>query len=207
MPQGLQAVLALGVLLPGFVSARIVRIMSGRIPETELERIIEALIFSFFTYVCYFALFGSALPFDWSVPISANPAAHYGLIVHRWRLLGVVFISVALGSIWGYIKDNDIAHKLLRISGLTQRQSRQTVWGNVFLNFGGNVQVGLGDGRSVIGWLRQYSETGDERAVFIEQAAWVAEDGSITEVPGDGYMLLTEKSEIKYVMFLDEGHP
>ena len=103
------------------------------------------------------------------------------------------------------MRGHDLLLKQLRRFGLTQRSSRESVWIDVFLNFRGNVQVGLGDGRSVVGWLEQYAEAGDERTLFLARAAWVREDGATTEVPGDGMMLLTEKSEIKYVMFLDEG--
>lgn len=205
MLQGLQAVLALLVLLPGFVSARVVRMMSARSLQTELERIIEALIFSFFTYICYFAIFGPLLPLEWSVASTTNGTVPYNLAVHRSRLLSLVLISLFLGFGWGYVRGHDLLLKLLRKWGLTQRSSRESVWTDVFLNFRGNVQVGLGDGRSVVGWLEQYAETSDERTVFLSHAAWVADDGKAFDIPGDGYMLLTEKSEIKYVMFLDEG--
>ncbi len=205
MLQGLQAVLALLVLLPGFVSARVMRMMSARSQQTELERIIEALIFSFFTYVCYFAIFGPQLPLEWSTGTINNSTVPSNFSVHRSRLLSLVLIALILGFGWGYVKGHDLLLKFLRRWRLTQRSSRESVWTDVFLNFRGNVQVGLGDGRSVIGWLEQYAETGDERTVFLAQAAWVEEDGATTEVPGDGLMLLTEKSEIKYVMFLDKG--
>ena len=180
--------------------------MSVRSQQTELERIIEALIFSFFTYICYFAIFGPLLPLEWSLSTAASGAeTPYNLSVHRSRLLSLVLISLVLGFGWGYIRGHDLLLKLLRKWKLTQRSSRESVWSDVFLNFRGNVQVGLGDGRSVVGWLEQYAEAGEERTVFLARAAWVAEDGITTEVPGEGYMLLTEKSEIKYVMFLDEG--
>ncbi len=179
--------------------------MSARSQQTELERIIEALIFSFFIYVCYFAIFGPLLPLEWSTASANNGAVPYNLSVHRSRLLNLVLISLVLGFGWGYVRGHDLLLKLLRKCKLTQRSSRDSVWTDVFLNFRGNVQVGLGDGRSVIGWLEQYAESGDERTVFLARAAWVTEDGITTEVPGDGLMLLTEKSEIKYVMFLDKG--
>lgn len=204
MPQGLQAVLALVVLLPGFVSARIVRMMCARSQQTELERVIEALIFSFFTYVVYVFLWGTSLPIEWhpaivSVPISLNVS------VFRWRLASLAVIAIVLGFGWGYIKGRDILLHLLRRLGVTQRSSRESVWLDVFMNFGGTVQVGLGDGRTVVGWLKQYAETSEERTLFLERAYWVLEDFSSVDVPGDGMILLTEKSEIKYVMFLDKG--
>ena len=76
--------------------------------------------------------------------------------------------------------------------------------GPMFSSFGGSVQVGLGDGRAVVGWLRQYSEAGDERTLLLERARWVTENGDSLDIPGDGLILLTEKSEIKFVMFLDK---
>lgn len=204
MPQGLQALVALLVLLPGFVSARIVRMMSAKTQQTELERVIEALIFSFFTYVFYIALFGASLPLDWS-STAVNGSQHFDVSVNRWHLLCLAGIAILLGFGWGYVKGHDLLLKRLRRWKLTQRSSRESVWTDVFMNFGGTVQVGLGDGRSVIGWLKQYAESGDERALFLEKAIWVGEDADSVKVPGDGLLLLTEKSEIKYVMFLDEG--
>ena len=178
--------------------------MSAKTQQTELERIIEALIFSFFTYVCYVTLFGASLPFDW-YSITVGGSQHYSVSVYRWRLLSLAGIAIVLGFAWGYVKGYDLLLKRLRKWKLTQRSSRESVWTDVFMNFGGTVQVGLGDGRSVIGWLKQYAESGDERTLFLERATWVGDDTDPVDVPGDGLLLLTEKSEIKYVMFLDEG--
>ena len=170
MPQGLQAVFALVVLLPGFVSARIMRMMSAKTPQTELERIIEALIFSFFTYICYVAIFGVLLPFEWTS--SPQTSEHYTVHVERWRLLTIAAIAVVVGFAWGYIREHDLLLKRLRKWKLTRRSSNESVWTDVFLTFGGAVQVGLGDGQSVIGWLKRYAEAGDERHCF-----WKTPDG------------------------------
>lgn len=56
----------------------------------------------------------------------------------------------------------------------------------------------------VLGWLRQYSETGDERTLFLERASWLSESGSAVPIAGKGLLLLTEKAEIQFVMFLEE---
>ena len=160
MLQGLQAVLALLVLLPGFLSARVVRMMSARSQQTELERIIEALISSFFTYIFFIFIFGSQLPIECSATAASNGATPYNFSVHRARLLSPVLIALLLGFVWGYIRGHDLLLKLLRKCGLTQHSSREFVWSDVFLNFRGNVQVGLGEGRSVVGWLEQYAEAG-----------------------------------------------
>ena len=178
--------------------------LSAKTQQTELERIIEALIFSFFTYVLYIFLFGSSLPVEW-VAATGGGTTPYLISVHRWRVLFLSAIAILLGFGWGYVKGHDLLLRLLRHWKITQRSSRESVWTDVFLSFGGTVQVGLGDGRSVVGWLKQYAEAGDERTLFLEKAAWVVEGVEPVAVPGDGRILLTEKSEIKYVMFIDKG--
>jgi uncharacterized membrane protein YjjB (DUF3815 family) len=50
MPPTLQALAALLVLLPGFLAAYILQALCVRRRQTELDKIVEALIFSFLIY-------------------------------------------------------------------------------------------------------------------------------------------------------------
>jgi Family of unknown function (DUF6338) len=194
VPQGLQTLVALLVLLPGFVSARIARSLSAQGKQSELERVIEALIFSFFTYVVYIVFFGTSLPVEASPPFQ----------VHRWRVVFLAAVACGLGVLWGYVHSKDIPLGLLRRWRLTERTSRESVWNDVFSNVEGTAQVGLHDGRNLIGWIRRYSDLEGERSLFLEKASWVQEDGSTVEIDGEG-ILLTDKAEIEYVMFLNSG--
>jgi multisubunit Na+/H+ antiporter MnhB subunit len=157
MPQGLQTLVARLVLLPGSVSAGIARSLSAERQQTELERIIEALIFSFFTYVVYLVFFGTSLPIEW-LPL---------VEVHRWRVVFVVLIACALGVGWGLMRSKDLSVGFFKIRKLTQRTKDESVWNDIFARLGGTVQVGLHDGRNVIGWLNAYSDSGGERSVFL----------------------------------------
>ena len=126
MPQGIQTILALFVLLPGFVSARIAKALSAQSAQSELERITEALIFSFFTYVIYIAFFGTKLPIEW------QPAFH----IHRWRVVFLAVMACLLGLGWGVVRSKDAALGLLRRLKLTDRTSRESVWNDVFASLG-----------------------------------------------------------------------
>lgn len=194
MPQGLQTLVALLVLLPGFVTARIARSLSTQSKQSELERIVEALIFSFFNYVIYIGIFGASLPIEWV------PSFH----VHRWRILFLAAVASGLGLLWGALQSRDIPLRVLRWFKLTERTSRESVWNDVFSNLAGTAQVGLKDGRNLIGWIGRYSDANGERSLFIEHAYWIEANNDLTEVDGKG-ILLTEKSEIEYVMFLDDA--
>ncbi len=198
MPQGVQALLALLILLPGFVSARIARMMSARSQMTELERVTEALIFSFFTYIVYLLLFGPRLPLEWHADTTAS--VRYSFQVFRLRVLFLGVFSVLLGFAWGYVKGHDLLLKLLRQWKMSERTSRESVWNDVLVSLGGTVQVGLSDGTSAIGWLSRYSDTGEERVLFLERASWIAEDGTLTDVPGAG-LLLTENLKLNTSCF------
>lgn len=193
MPQGLQTLIALLILLPGFVSARIARAMSAQAQQSELERVIEALIFSFFTYVIYIALFGTSLPIEW-LPYFQ---------VHRWHVVFIALIGCSLGVFWGIVRSKDLALRLLRRLKLTERTSRESVWNDVFSSIEGSAQIGLHDGRNLVGWIGRYSDSGGERSLFVEKASWIQDDGSTVDVGGKG-ILLTDKAEIEYVMFLNE---
>ena len=201
MPQGIQAILALFVLLPGFVSARISRHISTPSEQSDVERIIEALIFSFFIYVLYLLFFGGVPPVDWRA--AQDNALHYSLLVHKGRLAFLSLAPICLGLSWGALQYHDSALRLLRHVHVTDRTNDVSVWNGTLKTLSGTVQVGLSDGRQIVGWLRRYSDLGDERSLFLERAAWVGEDGSRISLPGPG-ILLTDRAEIHYIMFLGE---
>lgn len=191
MPQGIQTLVALLILLPGFVSARIARSLSAQAQQSELERVIEALIFSFFNYVIYVAIFGTRLPIEWLPSFQ----------VHRGRVVFLAVMACGLGVLWGVVRSKDLALRLLRKLKFTERTSRESVWNDAFSSLEGTAQVGLQDGRNLIGWIGRYSDSGGERSLFLESASWIQEDGSTVAIGGMG-ILLTDKAEIEYVMFL-----
>lgn len=146
MPQGLQALIALLVLLPGFVSARIVRMMSAKSQQTDVERVIEALIFSFFIYVCYVLLFRISLRLGWAYTTFGGQQ-HYTVTVDRWHLLSLTAIALVLGFSWGFVRGHDLLLKLLRKLKLTQRSSRESVWADVFIAVPGDGFILLTESR------------------------------------------------------------
>lgn len=74
------------------------------------------------------------------------------------------------------------------------------MWIDTFENIGGYVQVQLKDGRSIIGWVRRYSETSTDPSLFLENAAWVLE-GETVNIPGSG-ILIRKEAGIRTIAFL-----
>jgi len=202
MPTGLQALLALFLLLPGFVSARIVRMLNARSQQSDLERIIQALMYSFLIYVIYLGVFGANLPIDWLPVTSPSSVMRFHIVVYRSKIWTLGALTFIWGIGWGIVKGSDLHMRILRRLHITERTSRESVWNDVLLTQSGTVQVGLGDGRVALGLLDRYSDTGEEGTIFLSKASWVAEDNSLVPIFGAG-LLLTKSSDIKLMMFLD----
>ncbi len=202
MPElGFQALSVLFLLLPGFLCVRLVRALCVRSKQTELDKIVEALLYSFLVYVVY-ALFFHSIPLALRVE-HQSAAERYFIETDAKSLLLLALFSVVLAIAVALITNNDIAFNLLRRARITQRTARTSLWSDVFHTFGGYLQVELADGRSVLGWLRYYSDSPDEPSLFLEDAAWVNEAGEPVRIPGPGIML-TKDSGIRNVHFLSQ---
>ena len=201
-----EAVAVLLVLLPGFLCARIVQSLCVRPKQTELDKIIESLLYSFVVYVAFVALFGGAVPVGFQIGAD-NGVQHYAIELHAKPLLQLAAISSLLALLVGFIVTNDISGWVFRKLRLTQRTTRSSVWSDVFHELRGVVHVELGDGRRVIGWLRYYSDEPKDASLFLEKAAWVRTDNDeLIPIQGPG-ILITQHMGIKFVEFLRRGEP
>ena len=149
--------------------------------RTEMDKLIEALLYSFVIYVTFSALFGS-------------------LQIRTADLLELSAIAVAWAILVSIMWTNDVIGKVLRPLRITQSTSRRSVWINTFHEYSGYVLVELDAGRLVLGWVGYYSD-GMPASLFLEQAAWVTPDGERHHIDGPG-ILITETSGIKTISFL-----
>ena len=212
MPVTPAALEILPILLPGFTAAYLVQLLATRAKQTDLEKIVEALLFSFSIYVSYSLIRHTGLPVT-LVSTAHGDTFQFQSINLVW-LIGLT-LSFALLMILYVNKDGarffrgDV--RLFRWIKLTERTSRNSIWNDTFQDVqqqvdpeaGSIVQVELGDGRRVIGAVKFYSDTADECSVFLQRAAWVGEDET-TDIPilGPG-ILLTGNAKITSVSFLD----
>jgi hypothetical protein len=205
MPDKPEALGVLLVLLPGFACAYIVQFLAVRRKQSELDKIIEALLFSLILYLITLPFFGYTLPLAWR-PVDAQHLSQYQIIVNWNHLAWLAGAAVIFAVLYSANINRDWMMWLLRGLRVTERTSRKTIWNDAFQEVGGMVQVGISGDRKILGWLRYYSDEEDESSLFLETASWVrtGEDGEEIEQPIDGPgVLLTKKSGIEYVMFLN----
>jgi hypothetical protein len=226
VPTSLVALEIFLILLPGFAAAYVVQQLATRRSQSDLERVIEALLFSFIIYVCFAAANHGKLPFAMekqpaaaagsgaSAPgISATAAAKptdddSGQTI-VWDpgslglLAGITFAFAVLAIL--YI--NHDGNRLFRRVHLTERTTRSSIWTDIFESEAGQeqiVQVELPGNRSILGVLLYYSDDPDENSLFIAKASWVTADGDQIPIPGQG-ILLTKQSGILSISLLSPG--
>jgi hypothetical protein len=192
------------ILLPGFAAAYLVQMLSVRARQSDLEKIIEALLFSFAIYVSYYISHGGEQPVAFVHSGSADAVQfHPGNI--SW--LVVITLAWAVAMIIFVNRDGT---RFLRKIRLTERTSRSSIWNDVFQgiqqkkdpSLGLIVQVELADGRSVQGIVNFYSDTAEECSIFLSSARWIGESSAPVEIPGPG-ILLTKNATIVSISFLD----
>jgi hypothetical protein len=203
LPDKLETLAMLLILLPGLTCAYIVQHLAVRKKQTELDKIVEALIFSFIFYILTLPFFGYSLPAYWQ-----ESSGHQFTIVPNWPyLLTLAIIAVITALLYSANLNHDWLLGLFRNIRLTDRTARSSIWNDVFQDVRGRyLEVGLSDGRVVIGYLRYYSDEATDASLFLEDAAWKDEDGNQIPIDGPG-ILLTKRSGITFINFLNPQHP
>ncbi|MBF6561003.1 MAG: hypothetical protein IVW56_11985 [Candidatus Binataceae bacterium] len=197
--QGIQILL---VLLPGFFTARIVGALTVRPNQTDLDKAIEALFYSFFVYfICVVFLRVNPLVVDIKVnaksaTLDINPDSLRNFV--SWAFV----VAGSLGLAISYLSTNDLVTGFLRWIKVTKRSSRISVWSDVFHDLDEFVVVEFTDGRRVRGWPRMFSDTPEEGSLFLEKASWILDDETPVEIHGAG-ILITKNLRIQSVSFID----
>jgi hypothetical protein len=202
MPATLLALQVFLILLPGFSAAYVVQALATRRTQSDLERVVEAIVFSFIIYVCYVPLNSGKLPFH----VQRDPAGN-GNDTVLWEpaqlaWLATVTAAFALFAV-AYIRFD--GNRVFRALQLTERTTHNSIWNDILEREAIDnqpVQVELADGRNVLGILLYYSDASEDGSVYLTQASWVDANAQTIPIPGPG-ILLTKNSGIRSVSLLN----
>jgi hypothetical protein len=107
MPQiGVEAFAVLLILLPGFLCARIVQSLCVRPKQTELDKVIEALLYTLLVYAFVVLLTGNKIPVSLTVE-TLNGRQSYALQTEPKKLVLLIILPVALALLIGWDSTND----------------------------------------------------------------------------------------------------
>ena len=201
MPTSLIALEIFLILLPGFAAAYVVQQLATRRKQSDLERVIEALLFSFVIYVAFSAANHGQLPFH----VLRGSGQTSDSIVWEPKSVGLLAAITFGFSLLAVVYINYDGNRLFRKLRLTERTTRNSIWTDIFESEAGKeqiVQVELSGSRSVLGVLLYYSDDPDESSLFVTRAEWVTSEGEKIPIPGQG-ILLTKESGIRSISLLD----
>jgi len=217
MPSSLIALQILLILLPGFASAYFVQLLVTRRAQSDFERVVESLLYSFVIYVLYSVIRQGRLPFH----LVQDPQGKSDTIlwdVSGLTLLAAVTFLFSLLVTFYYKRDGNLIFRLFDLTNpkvikrlgwlkLTERTTRNSIWNDIFeseYETGSFVQVELSDDRSLLGVLLYYSDSAEDCSIYLSSASWVSADGTLTKIDGPG-ILLVKGSGIKSVSLLSSA--
>lgn len=190
------------VLLPGFLTAQIVSFLTVTSQRSELDKVIEALVYSFIIYAACVLILGFPALGILTVEVPADAAVlQNSLASAKWNIALTLAMSIVLGLAVSWLVTNDWLTSVLRKFGVTARSSRASVWSDVFHTVDGYALIEFTDGRRLRGWPQHFSDTPEEASLFLTQAAWILDDGAPVEIEGPG-VLITKSFPIQTISFL-----
>ena len=191
-----QALQVLIFLIPGLISSTVLNALVVRKKEQkELERVIEALIFSMLIYTFYSIVHGRS-------PVVLDQTANtitysYDVVSFLW----LVSISIVVPVVLSFLITNDWHMKLARALRISRRTARSSVWFDVFYDLKKHIVIDFENGRRIYGWPMYYSDNPGEPYIFLYRPHWIEEDKFIDT--GLFGILITPEQKIEAIEFLE----
>ncbi len=111
------------ILLPGFLSLLVDRTLVYRPQENNLDKLIRAVVFTFFIHAVYSFFFRSFTP--WQISLADNILSIS--VSNQLGLLILILISIFIGFCTGVVKNKDWLMRILRKLKLTNRTARSSI--------------------------------------------------------------------------------
>lgn len=169
-------------LLPGFLTAEVIGVLVLREERKPLDRIIQALIYTFLSHVLWSTV-GWLFPDDVAV-----------------QLMGLGLCAMVWGLLLTWLINSGKAHEFLRRIGLTQTTSRPNEWYDAFYRRQWHVILHLNDGRRLFGWPLIYPQLPEKGHIFLTGAQWLDRGDDARPCPRVDFLI--HVSDVRFVEFV-----
>jgi hypothetical protein len=190
-------------LLPGFVSSGIVSLMVIRKPQEAFGRVVEAVIFTALNLAVFFiakAALSRLVALNVTFKHLVTVDSHRFFTAGNLTLLGLC--AVGIGLVWSIEANNQWLFRVLQWSGVTSKSTKPSIWVDVLSEQRNRYAVvHLKDGRRLLGWVGRYSDDAADRALFLEQASWLTDDGTLVNDPHIN-VLVDQETGISLIEFV-----
>ena len=181
-------------LLPGFVVAWVFHALTSHQKPTQVERIIQALIFT--------------LPVKALVIIEKILLIQLGKIytLGAWdtdsEIVASLLSAIAFGTVASYFTNKDSFYTFLRRIGLSTRSADPSEWSGALSQYPRFLVLNLKDERRLYGWPERWPSDPEKGHFFITQPSWLDSNGNIELAEIEG--LLIDVKDVSHVEFLKQ---
>jgi len=201
MTVGVTTAVAMLILFPGFLGLKILEAITDYKHRTDFDKLGVAVGFSLVVYVAYFGIaIACGLP---RVPAGYEEGAFR---INGWSVLAVALLSSAVPLAVGITMNRGWLSRLNYHNWIADRDvgGPSSVWVGTFDDYCENkwVRAHLPDGTIIEGFVRWYSDNGEDHELFLSEAHFRVPDGEYEPVEGPG-VLLGKDAPVSFVEFLD----
>jgi hypothetical protein len=159
-------------LLPGFVAAALVYVLTPAIRPIPFERIVQALIYT----IVVQALLVVA---KWVLIAIGFRCCSIGPWTNDVALVWSMVLALVVGIVTAWANNTDAIHKRLRKLGITLQTSFPSEWFGAFASNEGYIVLHLPGQRRLYGWAEEWPSTPDAGHFVIVQAEWLEDSKRI----------------------------
>lgn len=193
MPELSKDVVALlTYLLPGFLVAWIFFALTTHQKPNQLERVIQALIFTLIVRALVIV--------EKHVLLALGAWVNLGVWSEDSELIASVFSAVFLGFVVAWLTNTDKVHELLRRFKISQRSASPNEWCTVFGPREQFVIVELKDERRLYGWPKVWPSDPEKGHLFLTFASWLHGEKPVELNEAEGVLIsVKDISHIEFV--------
>lgn len=195
MPELSKEVVALlQFLLPGFLVSWVFHSLSSHPRPSQLERIIQALIFTLFVQ--------AAVAVERSLLSLAGNWYRVGQWTSDSDLLASIISALLIGALAAHLTNGDILHRFLRRRGFSTRSSHPSEWCTALVSYPRFIILNLKDGRRLYGWPKIWPSSSEKGHFFVTDVAWLGEGDPIDLPSVEGILIAV--GDVEFVEFMKE---
>jgi len=163
------------LLLPGIITLLIVKSIGPKRPRTDLETGLQIFIYGIVSYALaglvegLYTWFFARPPIATFLGVLASNTIGLATLslptgLSAGQIVSASAVAIALGVVLSYLATHSVAHNILRVWHMTSRTSENDIWGFALNspNIDSWVTVRHENGKVYQGWVRAYSDPGDE---------------------------------------------
>lgn len=182
----------LSYLLPGFLVAWLFYSLTSHQKPAQLERVIQALIFTL--------LVNGFVLIERESFLLIGKQSSLGVWSKDSELLCSIFTAIALGLISAFLTNTDLLHKWLRAKQISKQSSHPSEWCTAFSMKTTYVALELKDGRRLYGWPKIWPSSFEKGHLYITEPSWIHGDEPLELSGNEGVLVpVTDVLHVEFV--------